>query len=205
MSCSNLGRSQANHLTADLNIPTFHEYPPFQNSLMQPGLSQGYHNSSSNIQSPTTSSPLSHSSPANQGYPQGTKRKAGDSVTNPNSQNASTSLEDQSRIAAEEDKRRRNTAASARFRVKKKEREKALERSVKEVTDKNGKLEQRVSQLEMENRWLRNLITEKNGSKNDVDITEMWQKFRRESEERERAGKEQKEGVGTSVELKTES
>lgn len=201
---SNLWRSQANVLAADLNIPTFPEYPQYQNPLMQPTLAQGYPNATSNIQSPTTSSPLSQSSPVNQGFNHGAKRKA-DSVSIALPQDGSGSLEEQSRLAAEEDKRRRNTAASARFRVKKKEREKTLERSVKEVTDKNTKLELRLGQLEMENRWLRNLITEKNGSKNDVDITQMWQKFRRESEEREKAGKEQKEGVGTGGDLKTES
>lgn len=170
---------------------------------MQPTLPQGYHNVTSNIQSPTTSSPLSQSPPVNQGFNHGAKRKP-DSVSVALPQDASSSLEEQSRFAAEEDKRRRNTAASARFRVKKKEREKTLERSVKEVTDKNAKLEQRLNQLEMENRWLRNLITEKNGSKNDVDITKMWQKFRRESEEREKAGKEQKEGVDPGGDFKTE-
>ena len=65
-------------------------------------------------------------------------------------------------MAAEEDKRRRNTAASARFRVKKKQREQALEKTAKEMSDKVQILEARVNQLEMENKWLKGLITEKN-------------------------------------------
>ncbi|KAJ5765445.1 hypothetical protein N7520_005004 [Penicillium odoratum] len=65
------------------------------------------------------------------------------------------------RYAAEEDRRRRNTAASARFRQKKKQREQVLERTVRETTEKNASLEARVAQLEMENRWLKNLLTEK--------------------------------------------
>ncbi|RAK71748.1 bZIP transcription factor [Aspergillus fijiensis CBS 313.89] len=65
------------------------------------------------------------------------------------------------RRAAEEDRRRRNTAASARFRMKKKQREQALERTVRETTERNASLEARVAQLEMENRWLKNLLTEK--------------------------------------------
>ncbi|KAI9376710.1 hypothetical protein BJX61DRAFT_155390 [Aspergillus egyptiacus] len=69
--------------------------------------------------------------------------------------------EEHSRRAAEEDRRRRNTAASARFRMKKKQREQALERTVRETTEKNASLEARVAQLEMENRWLKNLLTEK--------------------------------------------
>src|SRR4051812_1916742 len=43
-------------------------------------------------------------------------------------------LEDGARRVADEDKRRRNTAASARFRVKKKLREQELERATKELT-----------------------------------------------------------------------
>ncbi|KAL5360948.1 hypothetical protein BJX96DRAFT_151118 [Aspergillus floccosus] len=69
--------------------------------------------------------------------------------------------EEHGRRAAEEDRRRRNTAASARFRMKKKQREQALERTVRETTEKNASLEARVAQLEMENRWLKNLLTEK--------------------------------------------
>ncbi|KAE8235093.1 hypothetical protein A4X13_0g9614, partial [Tilletia indica] len=40
------------------------------------------------------------------------------------------------RVLIEEDKRRRNTAASARFRIKKKQREAALETSAKEMTSR---------------------------------------------------------------------
>ena len=65
------------------------------------------------------------------------------------------------RQAAEDDRRRRNTAASARFRMKKKQREQTLERSVRETTERNATLEARVAQLEVENRWLKNLVTEK--------------------------------------------
>ncbi|KAJ2712118.1 hypothetical protein H4R19_002918 [Coemansia spiralis] len=63
--------------------------------------------------------------------------------------------------AAEEDKRRRNTAASARFRVKKKLKEQALERAAREMTAKAEALERRVHELETETRWLKSLITEK--------------------------------------------
>ena len=74
---------------------------------------------------------------------------------------AALGQEEQVRVAAEEDRRRRNTAASARFRMKKKQREQVLERTVREATEKNASLEARVAQLEMENRWLKNLLTEK--------------------------------------------
>ncbi|CAG8435178.1 4599_t:CDS:1 [Funneliformis mosseae] len=73
------------------------------------------------------------------------------------------------KLAAEEDKRRRNTAASARFRVKKKMREQALERTAREMTAKAETLESRVRELEMEIKWLRSLIVEKDARLLDVD------------------------------------
>lgn len=66
-----------------------------------------------------------------------------------------------SKLAAEEDKRRRNTAASARFRHKKRLREQVLEKTAKEMTAKSELLEIRVRELEMEIKWLRGLIVEK--------------------------------------------
>ena len=65
---------------------------------------------------------------------------------------------------AVEDKRRRNTAASARFRMKKKLREQALEQTATEMTIKAEALEKRVIELEKEAQWLRNLVTEKDPS-----------------------------------------
>ncbi|KAF8469025.1 hypothetical protein BDZ91DRAFT_82615 [Kalaharituber pfeilii] len=86
------------------------------------------------------------------------------------------SLEEASRLAAEEDKRRRNTAASARFRIKKKQREQALEKSAKELAEKVTALEMKINQLEMENKWLKNLITEKNSGRKEsgMDISELF-------------------------------
>ncbi|ETS77550.1 hypothetical protein PFICI_11424 [Pestalotiopsis fici W106-1] len=75
------------------------------------------------------------------------------------------SFEDQSRLAAEEDKRRRNTAASARFRIKKKAREQALEKREKELNDEVTQLKNRITHLETENKWLRGLVMEKTGAK----------------------------------------
>ncbi|KAI8994621.1 hypothetical protein BDB01DRAFT_693899, partial [Pilobolus umbonatus] len=57
-----------------------------------------------------------------------------------------------------EDKRRRNTAASARFRMKKKQREQALEETAKAMTQKADALEERVIELEKEAAWLRALV-----------------------------------------------
>ncbi|MCJ1390099.1 hypothetical protein MMC18_002957 [Xylographa bjoerkii] len=108
----------------------------------------------------------------------------------------SPSLEVSSRAAAEEDKRRRNTAASARFRVKKKQREQALEKTAKEMTDRADSLEARITQLEMENKWLRNLVVEKT-AKGKEDVAELWKRFTAENEGRSSDVK--KKGVGTDV------
>ena len=108
----------------------------------------------------------------------------------------SPSLEASSRAAAEEDKRRRNTAASARFRVKKKQREQALEKTAKEMTDRADALEARIAQLEMENKWLRNLVVEKT-AKGKEDVAELWKRFTADVEGRSSDAK--KKGVGTSV------
>jgi hypothetical protein len=124
----------------------------------------------------------------------GPARRKTESVE-PRGQNA----EETSRVAAEEDKRRRNTAASARFRVKKKQREQALERNVKEINDQNAKLQTKIEQLEMENKWLKDLITEKNAIQSKEEIDEAFKRFKRESEERQdlRAESPRVKGVGT--------
>ncbi|KAK3344384.1 hypothetical protein B0T25DRAFT_325346 [Lasiosphaeria hispida] len=94
-----------------------------------------------------------------------------------NSSNRMLSFEDASRLAAEEDKRKRNTAASARFRIKKKQREQALEKSAKEMTDKVTALESRISALETENKWLKSLVTEKHGGKDDDILKKLLKEF----------------------------
>lgn len=71
-----------------------------------------------------------------------------------------TSMDDAARAAAEEDKRRRNTLASARFRAKKKMREQALEKNHKEMSAKLEKMENRIKELELENKWLRGLVVQ---------------------------------------------
>ena len=108
----------------------------------------------------------------------------------------SKASEDKARVAAEEDKRRRNTAASARFRVKKKEREQALEKSAKAMSDKVTALESRIETLETENGWLRELVVQVHGK---VDMPEKLHTVRRQSEDdnvEERRDTEPKHGVG---------
>ncbi|KAK9323537.1 hypothetical protein V1517DRAFT_93873 [Lipomyces orientalis] len=103
------------------------------------------------------------------GYP-GTPAAAGVTAAGIKRTNSAVDLsqlnpEDSSRLASEEDKRRRNTAASARFRIKKKQREQQMERTAKELQEKVQQLEGKIMQLEMENKWLKNLVVEKNEAK----------------------------------------
>ncbi|KAI9781854.1 MAG: hypothetical protein M1839_005646 [Geoglossum umbratile] len=136
------------------------------------------------------SSPISASLPVS---PNSNDKQQANSVSSSSQVDA---LEGALRIASEEDKRRRNTAASARFRVKKKQREQALERTAREMTDKCSRLKARIRQLEMENKWLKNLITEKN--ENQDDISELWRKFNKDSNFGRRAS-DRLDGVGTTT------
>ncbi|KZT23816.1 hypothetical protein NEOLEDRAFT_1038799, partial [Neolentinus lepideus HHB14362 ss-1] len=57
-----------------------------------------------------------------------------------------------------EDKRRRNTAASARFRIKKKQKVLNLERSVADLAGRAEELEREAAELRRENGWLKEII-----------------------------------------------
>ncbi|KAI4107065.1 MAG: hypothetical protein LQ339_002761 [Xanthoria mediterranea] len=176
---------------ADLDF-AFQPLDPFFNpdpsiSVTQPELRTNFP-LQTNLASPTSFSP----SPA-----PGSKRPI--SAASPAS---SLGQDEASRVAAEEDKRRRNTAASARFRVKKKQREAALEQKAKELNDKTSTLEQRIGQLQTENEWLKNLITEKKGKEY---LAEEWKAFKRRAgsvsdseKERDRSSEPRKKGVGTA-------
>lgn len=74
------------------------------------------------------------------------------SINSPSEYNSPTPLN------PAEDKRRRNTAASARFRLKKKEREAALEKKAKELEVKVSALEKECEGLRRENGWLKGLV-----------------------------------------------
>ncbi|KAJ3270467.1 hypothetical protein HDU76_011162, partial [Blyttiomyces sp. JEL0837] len=70
------------------------------------------------------------------------------------------------------DKRRRNTAASARFRAKKKLKEMALERSAKDMSTQVEILSRRLTEYEMEIKWLRQLVTSGAGSASLKEVYE---------------------------------
>lgn len=65
-------------------------------------------------------------------------------------------LDDAAVIA--EDKRRRNTAASARFRIKKKQRVVNLERNIQDLSERADDLEKEAGELRKENELLREMV-----------------------------------------------
>lgn len=83
-----------------------------------------------------------------------TKPSTDTAVANSPNEYSSTSTP----VGVAEDKRRRNTAASARFRLKKKEREAALEKRAKELEVKVSELEKECEGLRRENGWLKGLV-----------------------------------------------
>lgn len=72
-------------------------------------------------------------------------------------------------------KRKRNTAASARFRIKKKLKEKQMEQQARDLQEKLTALEKKMKALEMENKCLKQLILQKNEEKN-CDLLESIKK-----------------------------
>lgn len=81
--------------------------------------------------------------------------------------------------AAELDKKRRNTAASARFRIKKKMKEQQMENKINSLQEMISSLENKLSHLEMENKLLRNLIIEKGSQKSDDELKLLKEKAKR--------------------------
>ncbi|KAF2709298.1 hypothetical protein K504DRAFT_379119 [Pleomassaria siparia CBS 279.74] len=176
----------------------FADFPGFTNSISGQSL-QGLPPAHNAYPVPASfTSPVATSvSPVTPGFdgPLGKKRRL-DSV-DPLSQ---PPTDEPARVAAEEDKRRRNTAASARFRVKKKQREQALEKTAKEMTDRVNMLESKIAQLETENAWLKGLITDKGASgtkASSADLNSMLKK----RVDGERSSGNRTDGVGTGVKI----
>jgi hypothetical protein len=79
----------------------------------------------------------------------------------PDSTASSAPSEDPITADVEEDKRKRNQAASARFRQKKKQREQQMMDQTRDMQDKNKRLEGEVEGLKRENTFLKKLLVEK--------------------------------------------
>jgi len=181
----------------DFNLNADFQFTDFSNFNAAPILDTSMPALSQTYPLPAYAPPPSAISPLG-GYDDASrKRKASDdldiSIGTPN-----LNLDESARGAAEEDKRRRNTAASARFRVKKKQREQALEKTAKEMSDRVQQLEARIGQLETENTWLKSLITEKSaGKSSSSDIKALLSKHE-EQKATGRSSPAHTEGVGTS-------
>ncbi|KAL6714810.1 hypothetical protein ACLMJK_007070 [Lecanora helva] len=170
----------------NFSFPDLNSYIPNDQPPLPPQIQTQYPTTAApnpNIYSPTTNPPPSYPSTAQTTPPHPSPTAHTHPTSAPNPSNTETAT---SRLLAEEDKRRRNTAASARFRVKKKQREQALEQTAKDLESKTVALEQRIGQLETENEWLRGLVVEKHGGERE-DLRLKWRK---------RDG-EGKKGVGT--------
>jgi hypothetical protein len=174
----------------DFQFTDFNNFAP---PLLDPSMSIAHSQPNHYPLAPTYGSPASSLSPLAQGYDQALKKRKLDSVSSHATQQ---SLDENARVAAEEDKRRRNTAASARFRVKKKERERALEQSQKEAAERVAKLEATIQQLQTENLWLKGLITEKNESSTE-ELKALISK--RDQAASERSSSTRTDGVGTEA------
>ncbi|EGO02805.1 hypothetical protein SERLA73DRAFT_176185 [Serpula lacrymans var. lacrymans S7.3] len=84
-------------------------------------------------------------------------------------QQESADQEDNDTAFISDDKRRRNTAASARFRIKKKQRTLNLERTVSDLTGRAEELEREASELRRENGWLKEIVLLKGRSVRGLD------------------------------------
>ncbi|KAF2261027.1 hypothetical protein CC78DRAFT_546962 [Lojkania enalia] len=82
---------------------------------------------------------------------------------------SSAQSEDHSLAEAEEDKRKRNQAASARFRRKKKQRDQQILEQSREMAERNKKLENEVQGLKKENTFLKKLLVEKVDNMDEED------------------------------------
>lgn len=96
-----------------------------------------------------------------------------ESKPEPVTQTVSQNPESLVRQVAEDDKRKRNTAASARFRIKKKLREQEMERSSLMMQQRMNELETRLKQLELENKWLKTLVGERSEARNLSALEDM--------------------------------
>jgi len=111
----------------------------------------------------SSTSPSSSSSKSKQ-HPQVEDHRSPNQIKN-SEVSPSVDDDDGNRIALEDDKRRRNTLASARFRMKKKMKEQEIERTAKEMKERVSELEKEVENLKQENKWLRGLIVDQATSK----------------------------------------
>ncbi|KAF8756648.1 Basic region leucine zipper [Rhizoctonia solani] len=112
--------------------------------------------------SPTTQAPpeasTSSSAPPSRVSPARGRSTSSAGRSPGHNQPSGSAVTDEEVHAIAEDKRRRNTAASARFRVKKKQRTMELERAVIELEGRADELEKEAVELRRENGWLKEMV-----------------------------------------------
>ncbi|KAG7446554.1 uncharacterized protein BT62DRAFT_126873 [Guyanagaster necrorhizus] len=150
-----------NSFLAGFHVDPFSATQPVQNQLphtnaIAPSLAQLllFHSAASGSQSPPKA-PVASEKLAAEDMAQPPAKRA---RTRRTSVSTVDSPVESTPLSASEDKRRRNTAASARFRLKKKEREAALEGKAKELEARVNELERECEGLRRENGWLKGLV-----------------------------------------------
>ncbi|KAI5959745.1 uncharacterized protein KGF55_004977 [Candida pseudojiufengensis] len=165
----------------DLISPKIKQEEQSQQSL------QDYHNSLNNQQqlpSFVNSNSVNNKSTASTPYSIATTSSTSpiyqinSNTTNSTSQHQTpqNSLSSSATQAANDDKKKRNTAASARFRIKKKLKEQEMEKKSKELEEKVEILEKKLKTIEMENKCLKNIIFQQNEKKNNDLLETIKQK-----------------------------
>jgi len=151
-------QQQQQHQQPQLNSANLSTYTPYRYPVPTPNLV-----SSSTLPNPiiisTKETPLvqiTPTVPANEPYPS----------------------ESDAPVSPAEDKRKRNTAASARFRLRKKAKLEALEVTARDMTLKAETLSKLVRELETEVSWLRGLLIGRDGPSKVQLLTEMYNKNR---------------------------
>ncbi|PPQ62795.1 hypothetical protein CVT24_000489 [Panaeolus cyanescens] len=107
----------------------------------------------------TNPAATSSSATAAAGTTSGAPRRGQSTSSGPHSSSSpEVDMTEAERQAISDEKRRRNTAASARFRIKKKHKTITLERSVSDLTGRAEELEREVADLRRENGWLKEIV-----------------------------------------------
>lgn len=75
-----------------------------------------------------------------------------------------------------EDKKRKNTAASARFRIKKKQKQQEMDQKITRLNEDIARFNNEIKKLEIENKILKELVFEKSQSQN-VDVKDTLHNF----------------------------
>ncbi|KAI0085653.1 hypothetical protein BDY19DRAFT_996556 [Irpex rosettiformis] len=166
-------QQQGGQISGQQNDPSRQLQPPnIPASLSHPhSVSQSHSPSSPQIPFPMM--PQGPSGPYHQA-PQESPRTQGGGLPMSTPSPEADNIDPDSQIITEE-KRRRNTAASARFRVKKKQWTLNLERSITDLSGRVEELEREASELRRENGWLKEIVMLKSKrfgtAAPDVDLT----------------------------------